>query len=567
MLAQLLRRKSVDDAAADSERPEHALKRTLGPVDLTALGIGAIIGAGIFSATGTAAAGGGSHLGAGPALMVSYLLTAVACGFAALCYAELASMIPIAGSAYTYAYVTLGELLAWIIGWDLILEYAVGNIAVAVGWSGYFQAFLSGFGVHLPDWMIGNYNHLTPELRASAPHLFGLPIVLNLPAFVIVALLTVLLVVGVKESARFNTIMVVLKVTLVLAFIAVAGFFVHPVNWQPFAPNGFAGIMSGASLVFFAYIGFDAVSTTAEEAKNPQRDMPIGMIASLVICTVLYVALTAVITGITSYKNLGVADPLTAALQAAGLERFSGVMALGAVIAMTAVLLVFQLGQPRIFLSMARDGLLPRGFFGAVHPRFRTPWKSTILTGVAVGGVAMFVDINDAIEFTNIGTLFAFVLVSAGVITLRKSDPDRTRPFRCPAVPLFPILSIISCVALMLPLPHKTWIRFVGWLDIGFILYFCYGMRRSRLRDRGRALELRPIVGITVILVAATVVVLWPRNYQMLVSGCGRSACLCERTVWPSDDGDFIARFKERYNCEQPKADKIDRPCVCEIGP
>ena len=487
MLAQLMRRKSVDDAHADSERPENQLKRTLGPIDLTALGIGAIIGAGIFSSTGTAAAGkfdAAGHMlrpGAGTALILSYALTAVACGFAALCYAELASMIPIAGSAYTYAYVTLGEFLAWIIGWDLILEYAVGNIAVAVSWSGYFQDFLAGFHIHLPAWLATNYNQASQEVLSHAPHIGSLPIILNFPAFAIVALLTVLLVVGIKESARFNTAMVVLKVALVIGFIAAGAFYVKPDNWHPFAPNGFTGIVTGASLVFFAYIGFDAVSTTAEEAKNPQRDLPIGMIASLVICTILYVAVTAVLTGITHYSKLGVPDPLTVALHDAHLEKLAGIMSFGAVIAMTAVLLVFQLGQPRIFLSMARDGLLPRGFFGAVHPRFRTPWKSTILTGVVVGGVALFVDINDAIEFTNIGTLFAFVLVSAGVIALRRFDPGRPRPFRCPAVPIVPALSIICCIGLMIPLPTITWFRFVGWLVIGLAIYFLYSRRRSRL--------------------------------------------------------------------------------------
>jgi APA family basic amino acid/polyamine antiporter len=488
MLAQLTRRKSVDDAHADSERPEGALKRSLSAIDLTALGIGAIIGAGVFSSTGTAAAGKFDpvthellRVGAGPALILSYGLTAIACGFAALCYAEMAAMIPIAGSAYTYAYVTLGEFLAWVIGWDLILEYAVGNVAVAASWSSYFQDFLGGFNIHLPAWLGTTYVTATPEILKQSPHIFGLPIILNIPAFLIVALLTVLLVVGIKESARLNTIMVVLKVLLVLGFIAAGAFYVKPENWHPFAPHGFNGIMTGASLVFFAYIGFDAVSTTAEEAKNPQRDLPIGMIASLIVCTILYVALTAVLTGITHYTKLGVADPLTVALHDAHLEKMAGVMSFGAVIAMTAVLLVFQLGQPRIFLSMARDGLLPAKFFGAVHPRFRTPWKSTILTGAVVGGAAMFADINDFIEFTNIGTLFAFVLVSAGVIALRKYDPDRPRPFRCPWVPVVPILSIISCIALMAYLPWKSWFRFFVWMAAGLIIYFTYSRGRSRL--------------------------------------------------------------------------------------
>ncbi len=482
MLAQMLRRKAIGEATADGEAPEGRLKRTLSAVDLTALGIGAVIGAGIFSSTGTAAAGGGGHIGAGPALIVSYVLTAVACGFAALCYAELASMIPIAGSAYTYAYVTLGEFLAWIIGWDLILEYAVGNVAVAVSWSGYFKSFVEGFGVHVPAWLVSTINQAqaNPQIFRDAPHLFGIPIVCNLPAAAIVALITVLLVVGVKESARVNSIIVALKIVLVLAFIAIGSFWVAPANWRPFAPNGFHGIMAGASIIFFSYIGFDAISTTAEEAKNPQRDLPIGMIASLIICTVLYVAVTAVLTGMVPSSQLGVADPLALALQKAGLMKLAGVFSFGAVIAMTAVLLVFQLGQPRIFMSMARDGLLPK-FAAKIHPRFRTPHVTTIITGVAVAVPAMFVDINDAVEFTNIGTLFAFVLVSAGVVVLRYTDPDRPRPFRCPGAPVVPLLSIVSCIALMVPLPRITWYRFVGWLIIGLVIYFAYSMRRSRL--------------------------------------------------------------------------------------
>jgi APA family basic amino acid/polyamine antiporter len=326
-----------------------------------------------------------------------------------------------------------------------------------------------------------NHAHDTPGLIAQAPHLFGIPLIFNFPAFAIVALLTVLLVVGIKESARVNSVIVALKIVLVIAFVAIGAFWVKPANWHPFAPHGFSGIMTGASIIFFAYIGFDAISTTAEEAKNPQRDLPIGMIASLVICTVLYIAVTVVMTGMVPSSELGVADPLALALQKAGLTKLAGVFSFGAVIAMTAVLLVFQLGQPRIFLSMARDGLLPK-FAARVHPRFRTPHVTTIITGVAVGGFAMFVDINDAVQFTNIGTLAAFVLVSAGVIALRYTDPDRPRPFRCPFVPVVPILSIICCIALMLPLPRITWYRFVGWMAIGLIIYFAYGIRRSRLR-------------------------------------------------------------------------------------
>jgi basic amino acid/polyamine antiporter, APA family len=353
---------------------------------------------------------------------------------------------------------------------------------VAVSWAAYFKSFLAGLGLNLPGWMSTTINQAqaTPGLFESAPHLFGVPIVFNLPAFAIVALLTVVLVVGVKESARLNAGMVVLKLVLVVGFIAVGAFYVIPANWHPFAPNGFTGIMSGASIIFFAYIGFDAVSTTAEEAKNPQRDMPIGMIGSLVICTVLYVGVAAVLTGMVKSNALGVGDPLALALQTAGLQKLAGVLSLGAVVAMTAVLLVFQLGQPRIFMSMARDGLFFKPF-AKIHPRFQTPYVGTIVTGVCVAVPAMFFDINELLDFTNIGTLFAFVLVSAGVIVLRRTDPSRHRPFRCPGVPFVPLVAIGSCLALMAYLPGITWIRFVVWLGIGFFIYFLYGVKHSRL--------------------------------------------------------------------------------------
>ncbi len=482
MLGSLFRRKDVDACQADADRSEHRLKRSLGVYSLTALGIGAVIGAGIFSSPGTAAAGGGSHIAAGPALVVSYMLVALACGFAALCYAEMASMVPVAGSAYTYAYVTLGEFLAWIIGWDLILEYAVGNVAVAVSWADYFKSLLAGLGLHLPDWLSTTLDHAqrTPGLLAAAPHVLGVPIVLNLPAGLIVALLTILLVLGIQESARVNTAMVILKLFMVVGFIGVGAFYLRPENWTPFAPNGLQGVLSGASLIFFAYIGFDAVSTTAEEARNPQRDIPRAMIATLGICTVLYAAVTLVLTGMVSWRDLGVGDPLAKALQTAGLQALAGILSFGAVIAMTAVLLVFQLGQPRIFMVMARDGLLP-AWAAKVHPRFRTPYVTTILTGIFVGVPAMFVDINEAIEFTNIGTLFAFVLVSVGVIVLRRTDPGRHRPFRCPGVPWLPLLSVVGCGILMAYLPFITWMRFVVWQALGIGLYFLYSRRHSRL--------------------------------------------------------------------------------------
>jgi basic amino acid/polyamine antiporter, APA family len=498
-LASLFARKPLDTSTVDPADAElghegggPGLSRTLTVWDLTALGIGAIIGAGIFSATGSAIAGAfhpdGSVklLGAGPALMVSYLLTAVACGFAALCYAEFAALIPRSGSAYTYAYVTLGEIFAWIIGWDLVLEYAVGNIAVAVSWSGYFQQLLAGLGVHLPPWLCTDIHKglHTPAILASAPRLFGLPILLNLPAVGIVALLTALLYIGVKESAQFNKLIVVVKLVVVVAFVVIGFRYVHPENYHPFAPNGFSGVLSGAAVVFFSYIGFDAVSTVAEEAKNPQRDMPLGMLGSLAICTVLYIIVTVVLCGLLPWNQLGSENALVMALAKNGVHWAAGVLSFGAVIAITAVLLVFQLGQPRIFFSMSRDGLLPP-WFSRVHPRFKTPANGTVLTGIIVAVPAAFLDINDAIELCSIGTLFAFVLVSAGVLVLRRLEPDRPRPFRCPWVPVVPLCSIATCVLLMVYLPPTAWIRFALWLVVGGAIYAAYGYRRSRLRAAG----------------------------------------------------------------------------------
>jgi APA family basic amino acid/polyamine antiporter len=483
------------------------LKRVLGPWQLTALGVGAIIGAGIFSGAGTAVAGGADHLGAGPALMLSYVLVAIACLFAALCYAEFAAMIPQAGSAYTYAYATLGELLAWIIGWDLIIEYAVGNIAVAVSWSGYFQELLRGFGVALPEWLATDYltaSHGAQQVRdalasgvdpttlpahiqqaahavENAPSLFGLPIIFNFPAFMIVALVTWILVVGVRESAWANTFMVLIKIGILLFFLVLGIKYVRPENWRPFAPNGFQGVWTGASLIFFAYIGFDAVSTAAEESKNPKRDMPFAILMSLLVTSILYIAVTAVLTGMLPWQQLGTAEPLATAFSERGLDMAAGVIAFGAVIATTSVLLVFQLGQPRIFYAMARDGLLP-GWAASVHKKYRTPHITTILTGIFVGVFAAVAPIEEVIELTNIGTLFAFLIVAVGILVLRKIDPDRPRPFRTPFVPVVPILAILSCLWLMLGLPLITWIRFGIWLAIGLALYFLYGRRNSVLQ-------------------------------------------------------------------------------------
>lgn len=485
-LKNLFLRKTLDELKKEAEEPQHKLKRVLGPFELTALGIGAIVGAGIFAVTGTAAAGSAHHIGAGPALIISFIITAVACGFSALSYSEFASMIPIAGSAYTYSYATMGELIAWIIGWDLILEYAVGNVAVAVSWAGYFKEFLRGFGIDIPIYLVVDYRTAVREgIIVSAPHIFGIPIVFNLPAVAIVAFLTVILVIGIKESTVFNNLMVAIKIGILFLFIAIGAFYIKPENWTPFAPNGWKGIMTGAALVFFAYIGFDAITTAAEETKNPKRDLPIGIIGSLVITTLLYIAVTLVLTGIVPCSMLATAEPLATALNAIKLNWVAGVVSFGAIVATTAVLLVFQLGQPRIFFSMARDGLLPK-YFASVHHKFKTPHVTTIWTGVFVGFFAAFVDINEAVELTNIGTLFAFVLVNIGIIILRYKEPDRPRPFKTPLVPLLPILGILSNLYLMISLPWVTWVRFGIWLILGLSIYILYGFRKSALRGKAQ---------------------------------------------------------------------------------
>jgi APA family basic amino acid/polyamine antiporter len=442
--------------------------------------------------------------------MLSFVITAVVCGFTALCYAEMASMVPISGSAYTYSYSTLGELVAWIIGWDLIIEYAVGNIAVAISWANYFRTLMANLGIDIPSWLATDYRTAMKLAEANpakfaadfggAPHLFGYPVIFNLLAFGIVALITVVLVWGIRESASFNAGMVVIKIVVLLFFIGIALYYVSPskmtTNWVPFQPNGWRGTFTGAALVFFAYIGFDAVSTVAEECKNPARDLPVGIIASLVVCTVLYVIVGAVFAGLIPYPELvqklttEQAEPLTMALDHVappGTTWPSTVVAFGSVIAHTAVLLVFQLGQPRIFFSMARDGLLP-STFASVHPRFKTPHVTTILTGVFVGVFAAFASIDEVIDLTNIGTLFAFILVCVGIPVLRMKDPSRKRPFRVPLGPwLLPLLGVVSCFFLIFYLPPASWWRFVGWLMLGFAIYVSYGYTRSSVgRKLGR---------------------------------------------------------------------------------
>jgi APA family basic amino acid/polyamine antiporter len=502
LLRGIFRTKNLDDILASSHEEGHTLKRTLGPINVTLLGIGAIIGAGIFATVGTAATGDPSRPGAGPSLMISFVITGVVCAFTALCYAEMAAMVPISGSAYTYSYATLGELVAWIIGWDLMLEYAIGNVAVAISWAGYFNELLASFHIALPDWLVNNYRTATPEVFAAAntPHLFGHAIIFNAPAFGIVALITIILVWGIKESAEFNAVMVMVKIVVLLFFIGLMLYYVSPAkmttNWHPFQPMRWGGTFAAAAVVFFAYIGFDAVSTVAEETKNPTRDLPIGIIASLIICTILYIAVAAVFTGAVSFDVLHTwskADldrSLSKALtHVAPQARWQGgIIAFGSVVAHTAVLLVFQLGQPRIFFSMARDGLLPP-VFAKVHPKFKTPHVTTILTGVIVAGFAAFMSIDEMVDLTNIGTLFAFVLVCVGIIILRYKEPGRQRPFKVPfgAWPL-PLLGAASCIFLMYYLPPTSWWRFVAWLLLGLAVYLSYSYSKSEIgRKIGRA--------------------------------------------------------------------------------
>ncbi|HVT48260.1 MAG TPA: amino acid permease [Vicinamibacterales bacterium] len=491
----LFRVKRVDAIAAVADG--ETLARVLGAGDLILLGIGAVIGAGIFGAIGTAAAGqtlaDGTvvRLGAGPALVWSFLLLGGACALAGLCYAELAAMIPQAGSAYAYTYATLGEIVAWIVGWDLVLEYAVGNVAVAISWADYVKTLLTGLGWTLPPWLSTGYRTalLSADPRvhgviATAPRLAGVPIVLNLPAVGIVAVITWLLLRGAKESARVNAWLVAVKLVALAIFVGVGLFNLHPENYTPFAPNGFAGIHQGAAIVFFAYIGFDAISTAGEETINPQRNLPIGILGGLAICTAIYMIVGAVLTGMVPWRTLGVADPLAHALATAGYTGTGWVVALGAAVSMSAVLLVFQYGQPRILFAMARDGLLP-GWAARVDPVTRIPRATTWLTGVVVAGAAAVGDAAETYDLTNIGTLFAFALVCVGVLALRLRDRDRSRPFRVPLVWIVAPAGAAACLFVMAGLPRAAWERFFWWFVVGLLVYAGYGRRRSRLASLG----------------------------------------------------------------------------------
>jgi APA family basic amino acid/polyamine antiporter len=524
-MANIWARKPMNMLLAEAgETGERSLKRTLGPFQLTALGVGAVIGAGIFVLSGL-----GAHY-AGPGLMLSFVLSGLGCAFAALCYAEFAAMIPLAGSAYTYAYATLGELFAWIIGWDLTLEYAMGASTVSSGWSNHFIELLDIFHIKMPLWLA--YDHWT-GLRAAenivarqmaqasdssllpgtqaflnkvsdiiaaqspqlvegahklldAPKMFGVELGWNMPAFVIALVITAILAIGIKESARFNSTIVVIKVSVVLFVIGLGFRYVSASNWggdwHTFAPMGFSGIGAGAAYIFFAYIGFDAVSTTAQEAKNPQRDLPIGIIASLLVCTVLYILVAAVLTGMVPWREVNIEAPIARAFLDRGLTGASHIITLGALAGLTSVMLVMLLGQTRVLYSMANDGLLPRKFFADIHPKWRTPWKNTILVGLLAAIVGSLIPIDDIGKMVNIGTLLAFVIVCIAVVMLRRTDPDQARPFRTPWVPLVPILGVIFNGYMMYRLGWINWARLIIWLAIGLVVYFTYGQKHSKVQ-------------------------------------------------------------------------------------
>ncbi|MFY0255779.1 amino acid permease [Chitinophaga sp. 30R24] len=536
----LFRKKSLATIIKDAEEglgdghETGGMHKVLNVKDLTAMGIAAVIGAGIFSTIGEASFHGG------PGVSLLFVITAITCGFSALCYAEFASRVPVSGSAYTYSYVSFGELAAWVIGWALILEYAIGNIAVAISWSGYFNNLLSGIGLSLPEWLASNYDSASPALKAAAPHIAGVPVILNLPAFMVTVLVTYLVYIGMQESKKTSNLMVVLKILVILFVIVVGFFYVNKANWHPFMPNGFSGVLKGVSAVFFAYIGFDAVSTTAEECANPQRDLPKGMIYSLIICTVLYILISFVLTGMVPYYKLNVNDPLAFVFDQVNLPWISYLISVSAVVATTSVLLVFQIGQPRIWMSMSRDGLLPKRF-SKIHPRFKTPSFATIVTGIIVGVPALFLNLTIVTDLTSIGTLFAFILVCGGVLILPREEKSTTRRFQLPYIngryivpaillllvslfhqelggklsvaggwevwkhnipfflfvvatviitylsisrklSLIPVLGMLSCFYLMTEIAVKNWIVFAIWLVIGLTVYFLYSYNHSKLR-------------------------------------------------------------------------------------
>ena len=476
---------------------ENRLRRILGPLALTSLGVGAIIGTGIFVLTGIVA-----HDKTGPAIIVSFIVAGLACVFAALCYAELASMVPIAGSAYTYAYATMGELLAWIIGWDLVLEYAVGSASVAHGWSHYFQGFLQIFNITIPPLL----SRAPFDYSLETGHLISTGSVIDLPAVIITLILTAILVKGIRESAGFNTAMVILEVVIVLFVIIVGAFFIDTNNWDNFAPYGWGGVsffgntvwgmvgnngaplgmIAGAAVIFYAYIGFDSVSTHAEEAKVPSKDVPKGIIYSLIICTILYVLVAFVLTGMVPYDQINIDAPVSEAFQSIGITWANFIISLGAIAGITSVLLVLLLSQPRIMLAMARDGMIPKNFFGAVHQKFKTPYKTTILTGIFVSILTGFLPLRILAELVSIGTLFAFTIVCTAVLIMRKTNPNAERPFKAPFYPITPLLGMLICILLMFSLPLENWWRLLLWLAIGMVIYFTYSRRHSIMNPNNR---------------------------------------------------------------------------------
>jgi len=573
-LASLLfRTKNIDQLLAEADLPGRRLKRTLGWLSLTALGIGAIIGTGIFVLTGTAASGEvvkypsvlkapllelllhGSHTlgvsgrpGAGPAIALSFFLVALVCGLAGLCYAELASMIPIAGSAYTFTYATLGELIAWIIGWDLILEYAVSNMAVAVGFSAYIDSLLGGFGLHLPAaWS-------TPAYSPAS----GWALHFNIVGFIIVMFLSVLLVVGIRESARANSLIVLVKLVAIFIFIIAAERFIRPVNWHPFVPNGWQGVLTGGAIVFFTYIGFDSVSTAAEECRNPKRDVPLGILCSLTICAVLYVAVAVVLTGIQPWTSLRNAAPIANALHAIRLYEVERWVTVGALMGMISSLLVYQLGQARVWFAMSRDGLLPPAF-SRVHQRFRTPDVATWIAGLVVGIPAGIFDIGTLADLSNIGTLFAFVLVSIAVLILRRTQPERHRGFHVPLMPWIPVVSVICCIILMASLTVENWIRFFVWLVIGMFLYLSYGIRRSTAAASNTQRERRSLVvpadrwmlGLSAAVLLAGIVFLGAMAGGYARPDAFRIATTAVMAVWGAGFG-WLALRNYRTDCRLP---------------
>src|SRR5574344_368815 len=483
-----LKKKTADELIATSKKSE--LKKTLNVFDLIVIGIGAVVGTGIFTIIGTAIQGGPEGVGAGPAIVLSMVLAAVACVFSALCYSEIAAMIPVAGSAYTYTYATMGEFMAWMVGWILMLEYAIGNITVACAWTGYLAQFLKGFSSHLPSWinhfplwLRNDYNSvLAINPHATIPHFLGIPVCINIPAIFIVLFLTVILTRGIKESTKLAGIMVFINIFIILSFIVVGAFYVKPDNWIPFAPNGFHGVFMGAFLIFFAYVGFDAISTTAEETKNPQRDLPIGIIGTLVICTIMYIAVALVLTGMMGFGDINIKAPLAYAMNIVGQNRVAGLISLGALAGLTSVLLIYQLGTTRILYAMSRDKFLPQ-FMQKIHKKYHTPHILTWISGIIVIIGALFMDLNVSAELCNFGTFASFIIVCVAVLILRKTDPTRERPFKVPFVPLFPILGILCCGGLMIysmKFLTTSALLFPLWLGIGALIYFHYGYIKNR---------------------------------------------------------------------------------------